>query len=72
MHTTRFPTPGYQTVAVIHNGDWSGDARVVWKDSEGNAGEAELPAKVLRSLGRQTARHWLIQEIISFLEQLEL
>ena len=70
MHTSVFELDHGSQVKVIHNGDWSGMATVLWTDSDGDH-ESEIPASLLLSLGGAAALQHLKQETICFLEGLE-
>lgn len=58
MHTHTLPVPGLGDVKIHHNGDWSGDAIVMWLSPAGpilapdgqHYAEATLPAIIIRPL----------------------
>ena len=70
MHTTVFEIDHEMTVTVIHNGDWDGNATVLWTDSNGDH-KVEMPACLLVRLGEKVAMEHLRGNVISFLEGLE-
>jgi hypothetical protein len=56
-HTTKLKLPRYGEVHIIHDGDWSGTAKIRWlvPDQVFNATrEVEIPAEVLRHCARQS------------------
>lgn len=60
MHTTKLGE-----LAIAHNGDWSGDAILFYRDKE-----LTVPAQELLALVNAAAREKLKTEIISFIEDL--
>lgn len=70
MHTSTYEVPGYGEVQVLHNGDWSGEAEVVWTDG-GEDRRAAVPAKLLVRIGMKVAVDFVRSEMIGTLEQME-
>jgi hypothetical protein len=80
-HTSKFQLPGYQgDVVVIHNGDWSGDAKVIFQEAVFGIGdkqekpvkEVEIPGRLLIALALPVAKEFLITETISAFEQINV
>lgn len=80
MHASRFEIAGYKgEVTVHHNGDWSGDALVVFQEDtfEGSLDKAdmpvkevEIPARLLIGLGLQVAQVAVGHALVAFAEDL--
>jgi hypothetical protein len=67
-HSSKFIVDG-QKYVVVHNGDWSGMAEILYEVMDGDVAVTRhdrLPGKLLRLIGRQAA----INEMISKLEDL--
>lgn len=68
-HTTFVETEEHGRVAVIHNGDWSGDAEIVI-GAEGKGRTAVVvPCDVLLAVGREAARQVLAERIATALDE---
>lgn len=68
MHTMTKTVNGTE-FHVSHNGDWSGDAIIMWQlEGEGKTRSVVLPGALLRACGRSAA----IADAISALEGLSL
>lgn len=67
MHTLKVVTKDFGEIAVLHHGDWSGEARIIWH--EGNQKhEAELPASLLLVLGKEAAEDALKRQVVAAIE----
>jgi|KBSSwiStaDraftv2_1062776.scaffolds.fasta_scaffold3448049_2 hypothetical protein len=80
-HSSSFQIPGYDgDVVVIHNGDWSGDATVVFKEAvfgswdkkEKLEQRVEIPAKLLVALALPVAKEFVLSEIVRTIEQIDV
>jgi len=80
-HSSSFKIPGYEgDVVVIHNGDWSGDATVVFKEAVHGSWDKEekvekrieVPGRLLVALGLATAKQFVMTQIIRTLEQVDV
>ncbi len=80
-HASSFKIPGYQgDVVVIHNGDWSGDATVVFREAVYGAWDKQekpeqritIPAKLLIALALPIAKEYVISQMIRGLEQIDV
>ena len=75
-HSTRLKIAGFpEEINIVHNGDWSGDARVIYREpGEGRLLGAErvvtLPGKLLVGLGLAVAKGFVRDSVISHLEQI--
>lgn len=70
-HTSTYEVDGLGPVRVIHNGDWSGDAKVTWTEG-GVDRSARIPGRLLTALSRSVAVDFVRSEVIGILEQLEV
>jgi hypothetical protein len=79
MHTSKFQIRGYEgDVVVIHNGDWSGDAEVIFKEAVFGEWDKKpkpeqrvtIPGRLLAGLAIPVTQRMMSDKIISFLEQL--
>lgn len=52
---------------VHHNGDWSGDATVVYTDRAGGTVEVTMPGELLKACGRDRA----FRDVIGAIELME-
>ena len=64
MHTQEVDVDG-TTYYVHHNGDWSGDALVAWKDATGTH-EVKLPAKLFTVCSNNA----VLDDVVSAVERL--
>jgi len=75
MHTTEIDIEHLKEITdlrIHHNGDWSGDAIVVWKSvDEDEHHEVCLPAVVLIAVTRAASFENIRDRLISFLEEIE-
>lgn len=80
MHSSEFKIKGYKgKVFVSHNGDWSGDAIVMYQEA-GAKGilpveelkEVRVPGKLLVALGLAVAKRFVGDKIISQIEQMDV
>lgn len=79
MHTSKFQIAGYEgDVMVFHNGDWSGEAIVVFQDEKIHAydktvypkQEVKIPARLLIGLGLPVAQEAIQDALVGFAEDL--
>jgi hypothetical protein len=79
MHSTRFQIDGYEgDVVVHHNGDWSGEAIIVfkekvfgtWDKQKKPEQEVEIPAKLLAALALPAAQEMMQYELQRFADRL--
>lgn len=79
MHSSSFKIKGYKgDVTVLHNGDWSGDAIIVFKVASYGDWDVQdkpeqrvtIPAPLLIALGKGVAFRALRDQVTGFLEQL--
>lgn len=68
MHTLRIKTKDFGEVAVLHHGDWTGTAKVVWYDDYKERQEVELPASLLLAIGKKSAVAALTKRVSSCIE----
>lgn len=68
MHSLTIEVKGVGEVIINHNGDWSGDALIVWADGKERR---EMPAAIFLEISKRSAIAVMRDRLISFLEQLE-
>lgn len=80
-HSSSFQIRGYDgDVVVIHNGDWSGDATVIFKEAvfgswdkkEKPEQRVQIPAKLLIALALPAAKEFVLGEIVRGIEQIDV
>jgi len=80
-HSSSYKIPGYKgDVVIIHNGDWSGDATVVfteevhgpWDKEEKVEKRVEIPGGLLVALGLPVAKEYVLMKVASSLDQIEV
>lgn len=62
-HTSTFTVNDVE-YAIIHNGDWSGLARIIPQNGPNKNHEVGVPGKLLTAIGRQAA----LDEVVSMVE----
>jgi hypothetical protein len=80
MHSSEFKIKGYKgKVVVNHNGDWSGDAIVMYQEAgvkgilpDKEPQEVRVPGKLLIALALPVAKKFVIGEVISNIEQIDV
>lgn len=68
MHTLKIKTDEFGNVCVNHNGDWSGEVFVSWRDEDDVEKRVELPGKLLLTLGGNCAAESLRSTVINAVE----
>lgn len=79
-HSSEFKIEGYKgTVLVLHNGDWSGDATIRYQEKgvkgilpDGEPKEIQVPGRLLIALALPAAKKFVIGEVISNIEQIDV
>jgi len=69
MHSDFYEIKPYGRVLVIHNGDWSGLAILKWTE-DGAEKTVELPAKLLTKVGLKQAKAYVMDHIVTAMEQI--
>jgi hypothetical protein len=77
MHTSTFKLSDYKgDITVVHNGDWSGDAEILYQEKgvkgilpDGEKQSVKVPGRLLVELSRKVAVEAVKNHLISVLEQ---
>lgn len=81
MHSSTFKIEGYQgDVVVLHNGDWSGDATVIFREAVYGAWDKQekpeqritIPGKLFIAISLPLAKKYVIENVIRGLEQIDV
>jgi len=71
MHHSKFCIDGID-IHVNHNSDWSGEAVITWRKVEvdGEITITGIPGRLLLELGKEAAKEYWRQRLISLIEQI--
>lgn len=82
MHSSQYKVHGYKgAVNVLHNGDWSGDVTIQYQEQgvegisclpDGELKEVTVPGKLLVALALPVAKQFVMDKIVSGLEQVRV